>query len=139
MVRDAWVLVAVERFKEDLWHSSDPAGKQRRLARLFRHSDGRAVILAIDDGLISGPGSAAHFPIYATLFERHRIKLCPTGYCCSPGVLEKRALVERSARAAAIVNVTASTKHAVTLLVQVLCTDVEAAVAAGCRRQWQCT
>ena len=33
------------------------SGKQRRLARLFHHSDGRAVILPIDDGLISGPGA----------------------------------------------------------------------------------
>ena len=35
----------------------EDSGKQRRLSRLFRHSDGRPVILPIDDGLISGPGA----------------------------------------------------------------------------------
>ena len=43
------------------------SGKQRRLARLFRHSDGRAVILPIDDGLISGP--CARLSDLSTLFS----------------------------------------------------------------------
>ena len=64
------------------------SGKQRRLARLFHHSDGRAVILPIDDGLISGPGRPA------LRFYRHSSassdQTRQTGYCCSlacsPGI-----------------------------------------------------
>ena len=101
------------------------SGKQRRLARLFRHSDGRAVILPVDDGLIAGPrGSLADLPALFSAIRPHQ----PDGILLFPGVLARHwpAL----ATVAAIVNVTASTTG-VTHTRKVLCADVETAVAAG--------
>ena len=101
------------------------SGKQRRLARLFRHSDGRAVILAIDDGLISGPsGQLSDLP---TLFAAIGPSP-PDGILLFAGTLTRHW--SALGAAAAIVNVTASTKGT-THTRKVLCTDVEAAVAAG--------
>ena len=101
------------------------SGKQRRLARLFRHSDGRAVILPIDEGLISGPG--ARLSNLPTLFSA--IGSCPPdGILLFAGVLTRHW--SALGAAAVIVNVTASTKRA-THTRKILCTDVEAAVAAG--------
>ena len=101
------------------------SGKQRRLARLFRHSDGRAVILAVDDGLISGPGARlADLPTFFSTISSSP----PDGVLLFAGVLSRHW--SALAAAAAIVNVTASTKGA-THTRKVLCTDVEAAVAAG--------
>ena len=101
------------------------SGKQRRLARLFRHSDGRAVILAIDDGLISGP--SARLSDLSTLFSAIGSSL-PDGILLFAGVLTRHW--SALGAAAAIVNVTASTKRSIHTH-KVLCTDVEAAVAAG--------
>ena len=101
------------------------SGKRRRLARLFRHSDGRAVILSIDDGLISGPGNRlSNLPKFFSTI----------GSCLPDGVLLFAGVLSRYwsalGAAATIVNVTASTNRA-THTRKVLCTDVEAAVAAG--------
>ena len=101
------------------------SGKQRRLARLFRHPDGRTVILPIDDGLIAGPSrSLSDLPALFSAIRPHH----PDGVLLFPGVLNRhwRALTPM----AAIVNVTASTTH-VTHTRKVLCADVETALAAG--------
>ena len=101
------------------------SGKQRRLARLFRHSDGRAVILPIDEGLISGPGGRlSDLSILFSAIE----STPPDGILLFAGVLTR--YWSALGASAAIVNVTASTKGA-THTRKVLCTDVEAAVAAG--------
>ena len=101
------------------------SGKQRRLARLFRHNDGRAVILPIDDGLISGPHGSLSDPsaLFRTIAPHQ-----PDGVLLFAGVLTRHwpAL----GTVAAIVNMTASTIH-VTHTRKFLCTDVEGAVAAG--------
>lgn len=101
------------------------SGKQRRLARLFCHSDGRAVILPIDEGLISGPGT--RLSDLSTLFSAIGSSP-PDGILLFAGVLARHW--SELGSVAAIVNVTASTKRA-THTHKVLCTDVEAAVAAG--------
>ena len=54
--------------------------------------------------------------------------VCPTGYCCSP--VFSVGIGQRSVRRQRSLNVTASTNRA-THTRKVLCTDVEAAVAAG--------
>ena len=101
------------------------SGKQRRLARLFHHSDGRAVILPIDDGLISGP--CARLSDLSTLFSTIGSSP-PDGILLFAGVLTRHWAALGAV--AAIVNVTASTKRA-THPRKVFCTDVETAVAAG--------
>ena len=101
------------------------SGKQRRLARLFRHSDGRAVILPIDEGLISGPrGSLSDL---SALFSRIEASP-PDGILLFAGVLNRywSALGAMTA----IVNLTASTRFA-THSRKTMCTDVDAAIAAG--------
>lgn len=101
------------------------SGKRRRLARLFSHGDGRAVILSIDDGLISGPGAQLSClpQFFGTIGSSP-----PDGVLLFAGVLSRfwRGL----GASAAIVNLTASTVGS-THTRKVLCTDVEAAVAAG--------
>ena len=101
------------------------SGKQRRLARLFGQSDGRAVILPIDDGLISGP--SARLSDLPTFFNTIGSSP-PDGVLLFAGVLSRHC--SALGAAAAIVNLTASTKGA-THTRKILCTDVEAAVAAG--------
>lgn len=101
------------------------SGKQRRLRRLFRHNDGRALVLPIDDGLISGPdASLSDLPALFRALASHP----PDGVLLFPGVLARHSLALRDL--AAIVNVTASTVH-VTHTRKVVCSDVEAAVSAG--------
>ena len=101
------------------------SGKQRRLARLFRHSDERAVILSIDDGLISGPGAGlSDLPKFFSTIGSSP----PDGVLLFAGVLSRHW--SALGAAAAIVNVTASTKGAIHTR-KFLCTDVGAAVAAG--------
>ena len=101
------------------------SGKQRRLSRLFRHSDGRAVILPIDDGLISGPGARlSDLPALFSVIGSSP----PDGILLFAGVLTRHW--SAIGPVAAIVNVTASTTLA-THTRKVLCTDVESAVAAG--------
>ena len=101
------------------------SGKQRRLARLFRHNDRRAVILPIDDGLISGPGAQlSHLPDFLGDIG----STPPDAVLLFAGVLSRHwAALDAST---AIVNLTASTKGG-THTRKVLCTDVESAVAAG--------
>ena len=101
------------------------SGKQRRLARLFRHSDGRAVILPIDDGLISGPG--AWLSDLSKFFSNIGSNP-PDGVLLFAGVLSRYWSALDAP--AAIVNVTASTRGAAHTR-KILCTDVGAAVAAG--------
>ena len=101
------------------------SGKQRRLDRLFRHSDGRTVILPIDEGLISGPNG--QLSDLSTLFGAIGSSP-PDGILLFAGVLTRHW--SALGAVAAIVNVTASTKRA-THTRKVLCTGVEAAVAAG--------
>lgn len=101
------------------------SGKQRRLARLFRHSDGRAVILPIDDGLISGPGT--QLSDLSTLFSRIEPNR-PDGVLLFAGALNRHW--SELGESAAIVNLTASTRYTAHTH-KILCTDVEAAVAAG--------
>ena len=101
------------------------SGKQRRLTRLFRHPDGRAVVLPIDDGFIAGPqGSLSDPTVLLGTIAPHQ----PDGVLLFAGTLTRHwpAL----GTAAAIVNLTASTTH-VTHTRKVLCADVEGAVAAG--------
>ena len=101
------------------------SGKQRRLARLFRHRDGRAVILPIDAGLISGPGR--QLSDLSTFFDY--IGSCPPdGILLFAGVLNRYSPLLSAV--AAIVNVTAST-HSTSHTRKTLCTDVEAAIAVG--------
>ena len=101
------------------------SGKQRRLARLFRHSDGRAVILAIDDGLISGPGGQLSdlSALFAAIGTHP-----PDGILLFAGALTRHW--SALGTVAAIVNLTASIKGA-SHTRKILCTDMEAAVAAG--------
>ena len=101
------------------------SGKRRRLTRLFRHPDGRAVVLPIDDGLISGPQGALSDP---TALFRAIAPHPPDGVLLFAGVLARHWTALGTA--AAIVNMTASTTH-VTHTRKVLCGDVETAVAAG--------
>ena len=101
------------------------SGKQRRLARLFRHSDGRAVILPIDDGLISGPrGSLSDLSALFSAIGSNP----PDGILLFAGVLNRywSALSAMTT----IVNVTASTKCGKHTR-KTMCTDVDAAIAAG--------
>ena len=101
------------------------SGKQRRLARLFRHSDGRAVILPIDDGLISGPkGQLYDLAAFFSAIEPH----LPDGVLLFAGVIARYWAPLRNV--AAIVNVTASTTNT-SHTRKVLCTDAELAIAAG--------
>lgn len=95
------------------------------MARLFRHSDGRTVILPIDEGLISGPGVRLS---NLSVFFRSIGSSPPDGILLFAGALTRHW--SELGSVAAIVNVTASTKRA-THTHKVLCTDVEAAVAAG--------
>ena len=101
------------------------SGKRRRLARLFSHSDGHAVILSIDDGLISGPSDRlCNLPQFFGTIKSSM----PDGVLLFAGTLSRYWLALEAS--AAIVNLTASTtgsRHTR----KVLCTDVEAAVAAG--------
>ena len=101
------------------------SGKLRRLPRLFRHDDGRTLILPIDDGLISGP-----YPSLANLGQLFRMVRPnpPDGILLFPGTLA--AYSSELAEMAAIVNLTASTTH-VTHSRKTMCTAVNAAVAAG--------
>ena len=101
------------------------SGKQRRLARLFCHRDGRAVILPIDDGLISGP--CAQLSDLSAFFSAIGPSP-PDGILLFAGVLTRHW--SALGAVAAIVNVTASTNRG-THTRKVFCTDVEAAVAAG--------
>ena len=101
------------------------SGKQRRLARLFCHRDGRAVILPIDEGLISGP--CAQLSDLSAFFSTIGPSP-PDGILLFAGVLTRHW--SALGAVAAIVNVTASTNRG-THTRKVLCTDVEAAVAAG--------
>ena len=101
------------------------SGKGRRMARLFRHADGRAVILPIDEGVISGPRSQiADLPAFFDAIGSNP----PDGLLLFAGVLVRHwpAL----GAMAAIVNLTASTNGPAHVH-KVLCTDVETAVAAG--------
>lgn len=101
------------------------SGKQRRLARFFRHNDGRALLLPIDDGLISGP--RRHLCDLHTFFTR--IEPClPDGLLLFPGVLRRYFPLLHGL--AAIVNLTPSTTL-ISHTRKIFCTDVEAAVAAG--------
>ena len=101
------------------------SGKKRRLARLFHHSDGRTLILPIDDGLISGPrGGLSNLSTLLTVIDSNP----PDGILLFAGVL-CRYWSEISTMAA-IVNVTASTKYG-THSRKLLCTKVETAVASG--------
>ena len=101
------------------------SGKQRRLARLFRHSDGRAVILPIDDGLISGPrGRLSDLHKFFNLIESSP----PDAMLLFAGVLNRYSSFLHTV--AAIVNLTASTVST-NHTRKTLCTDVEAAIAAG--------
>ena len=101
------------------------SGKQRRLARLFRHNDGRAVILPVDDGLISGP--RGRLSDLATFFQRITPNP-PDGILMFAGILSRYASLLHTVTA--IVNLTAST----TLVAhtrKTYCTNIETAVAAG--------
>lgn len=101
------------------------SGKQRRLARLFRHDDGRAVILPIDDALISGP--RGHLSALDPFF--HHIGSClPDAILLFAGVLNRYS--PHLHNVAAIVNLTASTTST-SHTHKFFCTDVEDAVAAG--------
>ena len=101
------------------------SGTQRRLARLFRHDDDRALILPIDDGLISGP--RGQLSDLDTFFRC--IQCClPDGLLLFPGVLNRHFRLLHAV--AAIVNLTASTTS-IYHTRKTFCTDVEAAVAAG--------
>ena len=101
------------------------SGKQRRLARLFRHADGRTVILPIDDGLISGPcGPLSDL----TAFFSKIGSSPPDGILLFSGVLTRHW--SALGVMAAIVNLTVSTIGAAHAR-KTLCTQVDAAVAAG--------
>ena len=101
------------------------SGKQRRLASLFRHDDGRAVILPIDNGLISGPsGSLLDLAKFFAC-----IRSCPPdGILLFAGVLRQHSSLLHGI--GAIVNLTASTTS-IAHTRKRLFTDVETAVAAG--------
>ena len=101
------------------------SGKRRRLARLFRHSDGRAVILPIDEGLISGPRGL--LSDLSALFSAIGSSP-PDGVLLFAGVLTQHWSALSSM--AAIVNVTASTSRTIHTH-KTMCTDVDAAIAAG--------
>ena len=101
------------------------SGKQRRLARLFRHSDGRAVILPIDAGLTAGP--RGRLSNLSALFSAIGSSP-PDGVLLFAGVLTR--YWSALGAVATIVNVTASTERTMHTR-KVFCTDVEAAVGAG--------
>ena len=105
--------------------SFSASGKQRRLARLFRHNDGRVVILPIDDGLISGPTSG--LSNLSALLNTIR-QDPPDGLLAFVGVLTQHC--DALNKVAMIINLTASTKRG-SHTQKILCTDLEAAVAAG--------
>lgn len=101
------------------------SGKQRRLARLFSHNDRRAVILPIDDGLISGPGAQlSHLPEFLGGIGAGP----PDAVLLFAGVLSRHWAALHATTA--IVNLTASTRGG-THTRKILCTDVGTAVAAG--------
>ena len=119
-------VAAVKGSKRKRWMMSfAESGKKRRLARLFRHTDGRTLILPIDDGLISGPrGGLLNLSRLLKVIASDP----PDGILLFCGVLSRYWF--DMGMMTAIVNVTASTRCG-THSRKLLCTKVETALASG--------
>lgn len=105
--------------------SFSASGKQRRLSRLFRHTDQRAVVLPVDESLISGP--PRNLSDLSSFFEAIQ-RSPPDGVLLFAGALVRHWY--SLGQITAIVNLTASIKG-VNHTNKVLCTCVDEAVAAG--------
>lgn len=105
--------------------SFSASGKQRRLSRLFRHADQRALVLPVDEGLISGPPH--NLSDLSSFFEAIQ-RNPPDGVLLFAGALVRHWY--SLGQITAIVNLTASIEG-VNHTDKILCTCVDQAVAAG--------
>ena len=105
--------------------SFSETGKQRRLSRLFRHPDRRALVLPVDESLISGP--PRNLSNLSSFFDAIQ-QTPPDGVLLFAGALVRHW--HSLGQISAIVNLTASIKG-VNHTNKVLCTSVDKAVAAG--------